>query len=447
MTLRALTALEHDVESGVVRTVDRCLELTVVRRCADLADLLAAAAAGAGDLAVVSATLRSLDREALAELAGHGVAVLGVTRLGDEAEERVLRRLGVEVVVRSDAEPADLDAAVADLPAPTAQGDGDPGVDGAVLGAGVTADGHRPRHGRGDDDADPDDPDGLTDAEPVVRRIVAVWGPIGSPGRTTVAVNLAAELAFSGHRTLLVDADTWGASVAQTLALVDEAPGVAAAARAAEHGTLDRYTLARLAPEAQPDLRVLTGLPRADRWPELRAASVSEVLRLARTIADVVVVDCGFSIEDDEELSYDTAAPRRNAVTRLVLEDADDLLVVGAGDPVGLQRLVRAVQDLAVVPSPRPAVVVNKVRSSAVGAHPERAIGEALARFSGLEDLTFLPWAPDVCDAALLAGETLSRSAAGSALRLGIARLSERFVPQPVAQSGASPSASASARS
>ncbi|CCH76536.1 putative regulator [Nostocoides japonicum T1-X7] len=413
MSARALTALDHDVESGFVRATERCLELTVVRRCVDLADLLSAAAAGAGDLAVVSASLRSLGREAVAELRGHGLRVLGVTRLGDEAQERLLRQLGIDAVVRSDAEPADIDEAVAAIPS----------IHDARA-AGTDAPG---------DDA-PDRPLGedlpLGDAEPTRCRLVAVWGPLGSPGRTTVAVNLAAELAFSGHRTLLVDADTWGASIAQTLALVDEAPGLAAAARAADHGGLDRPTLARLAPEVRPDLRVLTGLPRADRWPELRVASVEEVLRLARTVADVVVVDTGFSLEDDEELSYDTAAPRRNAVTRLVLAEADELVVVGAGDPIGLQRLVRAVQDLGVVPSPVPAVVVNKVRASAVGSHPQRAIAEALARFSGLEDLTFLPWAPEVCDAALLAGQTLAEHNARSDLRLAIATLSERFVPE-----------------
>ena len=202
---------------------------------------------------------------------------------------------------------------------------------------------HEPRHPR----RRPTDP-------PAPTPVTVVWGPTGAPGRTTVAVTLAAQLAAAGVRTLLVDLDTWGASVAQVLGLVDEAPGVAAAARASEQGTLDVPGLARLAPEVVPGLRVLTGLPRADRWPELRAAAVEDVLRLARGVVDHVVVDAGFAVEDDEELSYDTAAPRRNAATLTALEAADHLVVVGAADPVGLQRLVRAVQDVAVLPSPRP---------------------------------------------------------------------------------------------
>ncbi len=230
------------------------------------------------------------------------------------------------------------------------------------------------------------------DGPPQPTPVTVVWGPNGAPGRTTTAVTFAASLAGAGLSTMLVDLDTWGASVAQVLGLVDEAPGVAAAARASEQGVLDVPGLARLAPEVVPGLRVLTGLPKADRWPELRAGAVEDVLGLCRRVVDHVVVDVGFAIEDDEELSYDTAAPRRNAATLTALEGADHLVVVGAADPVGLQRLVRAVQDVAVVPSPRPTVVVNKVRASVAGPRPERAIRDVLARFAGMEDVRFVPW-------------------------------------------------------
>ena len=50
---------------------------------------------------------------------------------------------------------------------------------------------------------------------------------------------LAAEVASRGGEVLLVDADTYGGCVAQSLGLLDEAPGIAAACRAAEQGSLD----------------------------------------------------------------------------------------------------------------------------------------------------------------------------------------------------------------
>ncbi len=263
-------------------------------------------------------------------------------------------------------------------------------------------------------------------------RITAVWGPSGAPGRTTIAVTLAADLAARGLQTLLVDLDTWGASVAQALALIDEAPGVAAAARASEQGTLDKASLSRVAPEVSSGLRVLTGIPKPERWPELRAAAIEDVLEKSRGLVDHVVVDCGFSIEDDEELSYDTAAPRRNATTLTALEVSDSLVVVGGADPIGLQRLVRAVQDVGVVPSPEPIIVVNKVRASATGAKPEKAIADVLGRFAGLESPIFVPWAPDECDAALLAGRSLVESAPAAPVTRAVARIADAVRPDAV---------------
>ena len=408
MSRAVVTALTGAGESELVASLGSTADYAVARRCADLPDLLAAAAAGLGEVALVSPDLRSLDRSALHELATHGLVVAGVVEPGDEAGERRLRQLGLTVVVRADVpshELADLldellvRADDADRGAP----DRTEAVDGLPSVAG--------------------EPEGVA---PAPCRVIAVWGPTGAPGRSTVALNLAAELAVHAP-TVLVDVDTYGSSVAQSLGLLDEAPGMAAACRAADQGTLDLEALARLAPEVSPRFRVLTGVPRADRWTELRAASVEHVLTMARQLASFVVVDCGFCIEDDEELSYDTLAPRRNAPTLVALECADDLLVVGSGDPIGLQRLVRAVQDLDAVPSPTPRIVVNRVRASAVGTRPERRIAEALGRFAGMDDLAWLPHDPATLDGAMFAGTTLAEFAPASDLRRAFVALTEPY--------------------
>lgn len=401
MSRRVVTAVEGTWEAGLVTALGATARYTVTRRCPDLPDLLASAATGLADVALVSAGLRSLDRPALHHLQVHGVAVAGVVAPRDEVAERRLRQLGIEVVVRADLASHELEDALDDL---------------------------RPI-GAQDDLATPE-------PEPVVAehpgRVVAVWGPTGAPGRTTVALNLAAELS-AWTPTLLVDLDTWGSSIAQSLGLLDEAPGVAAAARAADQGSLDLHALARVAPQVTEGLRVLTGIPRAQRWTELRAPSVEQLLTVARRLASVVVVDCGFGIEDDEELSYDTVAPRRNATTLVSLEAADELLVIGSGDPVGLQRLVRCIQDLDRLPCPVPQVVVNKVRASAVGSRPERRITEALSRFAGLEELTYLPWDQEALDAAMLAGTTLREAAPQSPLRRALLELARSRADAPAA--------------
>ena len=214
----------------------------VLHRCYDLGDLLAVAAAGQAEVAVVAAGTRWLDRDALARLAAAGLAVVGVTAAGDEDGERRLRQLGL-LHVASDADPPEalVDQARAALAKP------DP------------------------EDASPE-PDVPPPADGDTRRVLAaVWGPKGGPGRTTVAVNLAFEAAAVGGEVLLVDADTYGGAVAQTLGFLDDAPGLAWAARLAGRGELDALRLWQSVRRAAPGgPRVLPGLPRAELWTEVR---------------------------------------------------------------------------------------------------------------------------------------------------------------------------------
>ncbi|MFC7486726.1 AAA family ATPase [Knoellia sp. CPCC 206453] len=464
MTTAVITGVTHHHEQELVTAVEAAVGVSVVRRCADVPELLSTGASGIGDVAIVSADFRGLDRDALRHLAGHGVRVAAFVAAGDEAGEARLRQLGVNTLIRPGADPDELARIVVELSegagrpaasAPTSHGAStvtdaklarwleDPSAPAPTAPAISTTftDGDRASTSGGEAawSVDPADgsavnlADGAGSGGLGRARITAVWGPAGAPGRTTIAVTLAADLAARGLRTLLVDLDTWGASVAQALALIDEAPGVAAAARASEQGTLDKASLSRVAPEVSSGLRVLTGIPKPERWPELRAAAVEDVLEKSRGLVDHVVVDCGFSIEDDEELSYDTAAPRRNATTLTALEVSDSLIVVGGADPIGLQRLVRAVQDVGVVPSPEPIIVVNKVRASATGTRPEKAIADVLGRFAGLESPIFVPWAPDECDAALLAGRSLVESAPAAPVTRAVARIADAVRPDAVA--------------
>lgn len=241
-----------------------------------------------------------------------------------------------------------------------------------------------------------------------------------------MAVNLAAELATPGHPVLLVDLDTYGASVAQVLAVLDEAPGVAAAARAADHGTLDRASLGALAPEVVPGLRVLTGMPRADRWPELREPAVRDVLAQCTELVPLTVVDTGFCLEADEELSFDTTAPRRNGATLAALDVADEVVVVGTGDPVGLQRLVRGLDEVRGHTTAPCTTVVTRVRPGPVGRTPERRVREALERFAGVTDAVLVAEDQSGVDAALLQGRTLAEARSASPARDGIRELARR---------------------
>ncbi|MGZ4594820.1 MAG: AAA family ATPase, partial [Actinomycetes bacterium] len=386
-----------------------------------------------------SAELRRLDRDALSRLAVARVAVVGLHSPGDEVAEARLRQLGLAHVLPADATVVEIATAVADaLAAQTAPG---PTTTPGTRSAGPPA--MPPATGSGGLDygdpaaalADLGDNAGTPDEPPVAAgsgRLVAVWGPTGAPGRTTVAVGLAAELAAAGTPTLLADADVYGGVVAQVLGFLDEAPGLAAAARLANLGQLDLAALARVSPSAAPRLRVLTGISRAERWTELRPAALEAVWSMARSLVAVTVVDCGFCLEQDEELSFDTAAPRRNGATLATLAAADVVVAVGGADPVGMQRLVRALADLRdALPGVAPRVVLTKVRRTAVGGDPEAQLAAALDRYAGVRDVSFLPDDRDVLDAALLQGRLLVDAAPDSPLRLAFADLASTLTGRP----------------
>lgn len=262
-------------------------------------------------------------------------------------------------------------------------------------------------------------------------RITAVWGPAGSPGRTTVAVNLAVETALDGRSTLLVDLDTYAASVAVHLGMLEETAGIARACHAADQGTLSSDALRRIAATARVaggSIDVLTGLTRAERWPELRRQALDRVLETARQTWDEIVVDVGFCLEEDEELSFDVPAPQRNAATLSGLAAADRILAVGAGDAVGLPRLIRGLDELeSVATTGHIDVVVNQTRADSSGVSPQAQVQAVWDRYGPERSISgFLPWDRKALDRALLSGQVLAEAAPNSPLRRALARWTAR---------------------
>ncbi len=398
-------------EQSLVAALDRPGSgATVVRRCVDLADLLAAASTRTASVALVAADLRRLDGEAIARLTACDVSVVAVIRSGDDESERRMRRLGVAEVV---ADAAPLDAVVAAVLAAPGRRTSDPLAElEAELQASVQV------------REEPPERPGI---------VVGVWGPTGAPGRTTVAVTLAVEAARLGVETLLVDADTYGASVAQVLGLLDEAPGLAAAARAANSGRLDRPALAAAARTVEPRLRVLTGFSRPERWPELRSSALQVVLQQARDFVPLTIVDLAFCLEGDDasDALLDGSAMRRNAATLTTLAEADVVLAVGSADPVGLQRLLRMLPEVRGLTGGDVRVVLNRVRRTTAGAHSHQPLTEVVVRHSGLVPVAYLPEDQSACDLALSAGRSLSEVAPKSSLRKAIARLARDIALHP----------------
>lgn len=289
-------------------------------------------------------------------------------------------------------------------------------------------------------------------------RVVAVWGPHGSPGASTVAISIAACAAARGERALLIDADTYGGAVAGLLGISEDAPGFAAACRLAGAEALTDAELDRVAAHADSgghELRVLTGIPNPARWPELSRERVTSVLRMVRDRFDIVVVDVGFNIERDDEIASDPFSPRRNAAALATLEIADQVVTVSGAEAVSLQRFLRARLEMSELTSALAVhTVVNRVRAGAVGFGAVDQVRSVLSRFAGIDDAILLPNDARAADRAILAAAPIPVVSGRSQLARGLATLTDRVlalvpqralprppapVPGPMPHSGAMP--------
>lgn len=267
--------------------------------------------------------------------------------------------------------------------------------------------------------------------------VITVWGPSGAPGRTTTAIGIAAELAASGRSVVLCDADTYGGSVALSLGLLDEAPGFAAACRLSQAGSLSAAEVERLAQPvrvADHSFGVLTGLVGPSRWPELTTERVSMTLKLCAGWFDAVVVDSGFNLETDEEISSDMFAPRRNQATHAALRASDRVIAVSGADPVSLARFLRQFPELCeVVDRSKVRVLVNRMRRSVAGIAPQRQVLQTLQQFGGITAAHFVPDDQAGVDGAILAGVPLLEFVPKSPVVKGIGALVQaELVPQSV---------------
>ncbi|MGP9538984.1 AAA family ATPase [Brachybacterium sp. AOP43-C2-M15] len=353
----------------------------VVRRCADLAETLAVTAAGVGDVVLIDVTVRGLGRDAIAAMM-RDAAVVGLRP--EDAPERT--GLGLPHVLPSEAPIEEILAAAATA----VSGEQDDPEDRA----------------RPDEEAVPASP----------GRLLVVWGPTGAPGRSTIAANLAAEAAAAGQETILVDADTYGPAQSQMLGVLDEAPGLVAAARAQDRDALDPETLESLLPLVQPRLRLLSGIGVPARWAELRRTSMDGVWAALARRGDLVIADVGPLLEEDEELSYDTVAPQRNAAALSALDAADAVVAVVTADPVSITRLLRESSRLEEIGVQELHVVVNRVGSPVPGDRVRDLIADRMP----VASLSLLPDDPVSCRTAAWDGALLAEAAPRTALRRGL---------------------------
>lgn len=359
--------------------------LTVLRRCVDTVDLLAAAAADPQARIVVSATLPRLSGDAVDRMGG-AARVVGVC--DGDGDERRLRDLGVGRVVRVAASAADTVQRLAAACGPGASGPGGVWETTASVAEPVS---------------------GMT------GRVIAVWGPIGSPGRTTVALGLAEALAEQGQRVCTVDADTYAPSMAMALGVVEDTSGLLVACRQAESGVLTDGRLTGLTRRVADRWHLLGGLSSTERWPELRAGALDRVWAACRAEFDVTVVDVGFCLERDDTGAW---ARQRNAAALTALAAADNVVAVADASAAGLARLAAAWPALESA-APEAATVVVRNR----GTHRDREWSRAVAACGVRAPVHEVPADPRRVDRSWARGLTLREGARRSPVRGALAEV------------------------
>jgi MinD-like ATPase involved in chromosome partitioning or flagellar assembly len=255
---------------------------------------------------------------------------------------------------------------------------------------------------------------------------ICVWGPTGSPGKSTVALNLACELASSGRRVLLIDLDTYAANLGMMIGINGPATGVAAAARLVGQGRLDSEQFVRLAVEHQigkGSLSVLTGLGSETRWPELTGEKTQGLISSAIQNYDFVIVDVASPLEPG--LKHVGGVVDRNVVARTALEVCTNSIAVFNADQQGVKRLCNSFEQLSQI-ARDPILVANRLRNSALGGDARQQVKDAVLEICDAEVKWFIPEDRSSCDRAVLDMIPLAMLKRSSGARQAIAQFARQ---------------------
>jgi MinD-like ATPase involved in chromosome partitioning or flagellar assembly len=265
-------------------------------------------------------------------------------------------------------------------------------------------------------------------------RLVAVTGT-GGTGASTVAMAVAQGVAAdSRHRGLVLLADlALDADLAMLHDARDVVPGLQELVEASRGGVPD--DIGRVVYHvADRRYDLLLGLRRHRDWTAIRPRAFDVALDALRRRYRLVVADVDRDIEgEDETGSLDIG--ERNHIARHTLQQADVVLVVGAGSMKGVHSMTRTMRELRAggVDGRRIVPVVNRAgRSPRARAEVTRAV----TALGGLDDVAvagpvFVPERRHLDDGLVHAAPLPNALAQplGSAVLALLARLDEAPAP------------------
>ncbi len=335
-----LAAGSRELERRLTRELAQA-GLVVGGRCLDGPSLLERASEPGFDVVLAAAELHRLSEGVLAALRERRLpVVLLAADAGDAARlaglGRVLPAASPGVIVAAALRQAAAPGARPPGPMDAVGSAGGAGAPPAALPPAAERDAPTPRAGR---------PGG---------RVVAVTSGKGAPGKTTIAIALAALLGEHGPGVVLLDADLRGGNVA---AYLDLDPRRGLVGLAAAGGRLDREL------QEGPGCSVLAGVERPELAAGLAGGALSGVTSALRERFETVVVDLG-------------APPPAG-----LLRAADELLLVTGPDLVAIwnaRTALPAIREEAGSALPRAVVNRREGREHYPAGEVGRALGMAV---------------------------------------------------------------------
>ncbi|MFN8473860.1 MAG: cellulose synthase operon protein YhjQ/BcsQ [Anaerolineae bacterium] len=318
---------DPDRERALLPALRALGDFVVVERCLAADQLLACLQGRRADAAILAFDLHRLSQGVIADLRQTRVPL--VTLAPDPNQERWRSLPGVVL-------PLDADAAMLER----------------ALTAALR--GERPPPAEQDEPLTLSPTQEARSQAPPALSLIALAGGYGSPGRTTLALNLAAALGAVAP-TVLVDADLNNPSLAihldadptRNLSMLAHAePDTPRAWRHALDG--ETQPLAARSPHAV----VLCGLPKPELRSQLTLPFFERLLEHLRLRYRYVILDVGAEVHGSE-----------SALHRAALQLADHTLVIVAADLVGLrqgQRALTYLTDTLGLPHERVAIILNR---------------------------------------------------------------------------------------
>ncbi|MEY4367937.1 MAG: hypothetical protein RLZ28_1352 [Actinomycetota bacterium] len=250
---------------------------------------------------------------------------------------------------------------------------------------------------------------------PMGGQVVLLGATPGAPGATSLAINIAYELAQAKNRVCVIDFDFQSPNLLAMLAQESITAGLMGAKRLLEQRRLTIDELQRLLVVLNFDglkLSILPGLGTPSLANEPFALkSALDLLEIAKSDFDYIVIDVG---DLTKNLSF----------SKNLLKQVDYSFLVCAADPIGVRRFLglhRLLGNDTALDSAQ--LIVNRVRESVLGPNPKRQLAETLEKLAGAEVCCFVPNDSLAFDQALLEGLPIQLISKASPAKHAIAML------------------------